>query len=103
MTIKKRFLDAVIKGELGSVEDVGIIVTLHEFKMYFKDINTQYSNSFLPAAVIENGQRSITHTKFLFRLRKGVYLVHPDAIESHIVIPQVGGGEVNEPELSYMV
>ncbi len=103
MTIKQRFLDAIVRGELGSNEDLGMIVSLHEFKIYFKDINTQYVNSFLPAAVIEPGQHSITHTKFLYRIRKGIYLVHPDAIESHIMVPQTGVGSVNEPCLSYAV
>ena len=104
MTIKQRFLDAIVKGELGSIEDMGVIVTLKEFKAYFQDINARYSNSFLPAAVIETGQSSITHTKFVFRIRKGVYLVHPDAIETHIILPQFrGDNSVNEPALSYMV
>lgn len=103
MAMKQRFLDAVVKGELGSKEERGVVVTLSEFKIYFKDINTQYSNSFLPAAVIENGQRSVTHTKFLFRIRKGVYLVHPDAIEDHIIMQYTSEKSINEPELRYMV
>jgi len=103
MTIKQRFLDAIVKGELGSNEDLGVIVTLHEFKVYFKDINTQYVNSFLPAAVIETGQHSVTHTKFLFRIRKGVYLVHADAVDSHILMLQAGARSVNEPCLSYAI
>jgi len=82
-TLKQRFFDAIIKGELGSVEDRGVIVTIKEFSAYFSDIKTQYVSSFLPAAVIETGQTSVTHTKFLYRLSKGVYLVNKDAIEAH--------------------
>ncbi|MFK5915472.1 MAG: hypothetical protein QM484_13960, partial [Woeseiaceae bacterium] len=63
------------------IEDRGVIVTLKEFRDYFSDIKTQYSMSFLPAATIEPGQVSISHTKFVFRIRKGVYLVHEDALE----------------------
>lgn len=80
--LKERFLSAVNNGELGSVDDRGVIVTLKEFKRHFTDIKTQYVTSFLPAATIEPGQVSMTHTKFVFRLRKGVYLVHCDALEN---------------------
>jgi len=82
-TLKQRFFEAIIKGELGTVEDRGVVVTLKEFSDYFDDIKTQYVSSFLPAAVIETGQTSVTNTKFLFRLSKGVYLVHGDAIEAY--------------------
>ena len=80
MTLKEKFLTAIIDGELGVLGDYGAIVTLAEFKRYFKDIETDYVNSFMPAAVIEAGQYSATHTKFLFRVKRGVYRVHPDAL-----------------------
>lgn len=83
MTLKNRFLEAVSSGDLGQVDDFGVIVSLKEFKAYFCDVKSDYVNSFLPAAVIETGQRSVTHTKFLFRVRKGVYRIHPDAIEDY--------------------
>ena len=83
MTLKIRFLEAVSSGELGEVDDSGLIVSLKQFKSYFKDVKSDYINSFLPAAVIEAGQKSATHTKFLFRVRKGVYRVHDDAMEAH--------------------
>jgi len=79
-SLKYRFLEAVVNGELGSRENSGIIVTLKAFKTYFSDIKTDYVNSFLPAATIETGQRTITHTKFLYRVKKGVYLVHGDVL-----------------------
>ena len=81
MTLKNRFMEAVASGELGEVDDFGVIVSLKQFKHYFSDVTSDYINSFLPAAVIETGQYSTTHTKFLFRIRKGVYRVHPDAID----------------------
>jgi len=55
-------------------------VTLKAFKAYFSDIKTDYINSFLPAATFEPGQSSVSHTKYLFRVRKGAYLIHPDAL-----------------------
>lgn len=83
MTLKERFLDAVSRGDLGEVDDFGVVVSLKQFKTYFKDVKSDYINSFLPAAVIEIGQQSTTHTKYVFRVRKGLYRVHPDALQAH--------------------
>jgi len=80
MTLKDRFIKAIQSGELGRVEEQGVIVTLKEFKAYFSDVETQYNMSFLPAATIEPGRSAMSHTKFVFRLRKGVYLVHGDVL-----------------------
>ena len=82
--LKDRFLEAVAKGELGSIENSGTVVTLKAFKAYFSDIKSSYINSFLPAATLEPGQVSASHTKFLFRLRKGAYRVHPEALEVYV-------------------
>jgi hypothetical protein len=84
VTLKQRFLYAVYMGELGSVDDQGTVVTLRQFKAYFKDIKTRYRTSFLPAAAIEVGQHTMTHTKFVFRISKGVYRVHPDAVNAFL-------------------
>jgi len=78
--LKDRFLEAVARGELGVVENRGTVVSLKEFKAYFSDIKTDYINSFLPAATLQPGQLSASHTRYLFRVRKGVYLVHPDVL-----------------------
>jgi len=83
LPLKDRFLIAVVKGEIGRIENSGVIVSLKEFKAHFNDITSDYINSFLPAATIEPGQRSITNTKYLFRVKKGVYLVHPEVLESY--------------------
>lgn len=82
MTLKQRFLKAVGSGELGKVTELGIIVTVPEFKAFFSDLNVRYSTSFLPAAAIEQGRYRITHTHFVFRLRAGIYRVHPDALKA---------------------
>ena len=84
MTLKKRFLDAVVSGELGCVEDRGVVVTLKQFKAYFSDVTTDYNNSFLPASTIEPGRVDMSRTRFLYRLRKGVYLVHVGALDEFI-------------------
>jgi len=63
-----------------------VIVERREFKKYFSDIKSDYVNSFLPVATIEKGRCSISHTKYLFRIKKGTYRVHPDAIKEQIRI-----------------
>jgi hypothetical protein len=79
--LKEHFLAAIKKGKLGSVDDEGIVFTLKEFKKCFSHIKTDYINSFLPAATLEPGQFTLTRTKFLFRIRRGVYRVHNDLLE----------------------
>ena len=108
MTLKERFLDAVSNGYLGEVDDFGVVVSLKQFKTYFKDVKSDYINSFLPAAVIEIGQQSTTHTKYVFRVRKGLYRVHPDALQQHAatdynaeILPSHLSDKVEEPFLSY--
>ena len=84
MLMKRRFLNAVVSGELGKVDDSGVVVELKQFKAFFYDIESDYVNSFLPAATIEKGRTELSHTKYLFRVRKGVYRVHPEVIEQHL-------------------
>lgn len=81
--LKDRFLMAVVNGELGRQENSGVVVSLKEFKAHFNDIKSDYINSFLPAATIEPGQRSVTNTKYVFRVKKGVYLVHPEVLVTY--------------------
>ncbi|MCW8936031.1 MAG: hypothetical protein OQK98_15055 [Gammaproteobacteria bacterium] len=83
LPLKDRFLLAVVNGDIGRVENSGVIVSLKEFKVYFSDITSDYINSFLPAATIEPGQRSVTNTRYVFRVKKGVYLVHPEVLEEY--------------------
>jgi len=79
-SLKTRFINTIASGELGKVDEQGITFTLKEFKACFSDIKTDYINSFLPASTIESGRMEISHTKFLFRIRKGVYRVHPELL-----------------------
>jgi len=85
MTLKQRFIQAIVSGELGKrTEQGGATVSLREFRQYFNDVDYNYAGSFLPGAVIECGQLSASHTRFVFRVGRGVYLVHPDAIEEYL-------------------
>ncbi len=86
MTLKQEFLKAIWEGELGQQDENGITVSLREFRQYFKHIESGYLTSFLPASVIEEGQFSVTHTRFLFRVKKGVYKIHPDALQEYALL-----------------
>jgi hypothetical protein len=79
--LKEHFFEAINSGKLGRITDRGIEFTLKEFKQVFSYIETDYINSFLPAATLEPGMKTMTHTKFLFRINKGSYLLHPDALD----------------------
>lgn len=103
MQMKERFLNAVISGELGKQDEFGVVVTLKEFKSYFSDMQTGYINSFLPAAVIETGQYSVTNTKYVFRLKSGVYRVHPQAIAEQIKLNEQKRNIIEEPRSLYIV
>ena len=103
MQMKERFLNAVISGELGKEDEFGVVVTLKEFKRYFCDLQTGYINSFLPAAVIETGQYHATNTKYLFRIRNGVYRVHPQAIDEQIKLNEQKRNIIEESRSLYVV
>jgi len=79
-SLRSRFINAIASGALGRVDESGITFTLKDFKQCFSEIKTDYINSFLPASTIESGRMEMSHTKFLFRIRKGVYRVHPELL-----------------------
>ena len=84
MKIKHLFLDAISNGDLGSVDDNGIIVTLKDLEKTFPQINTQYIHAFLPKATLSQNEHQMTQNKFLYRICESAYRVHPDAVEDHI-------------------
>ena len=79
--LKMRFLKAVLAGELGSNDKQGITVTSKEFISYFNDIHPGYVKKFLPAATIEKGRTEASYTQYIFRVRRGVYRLHSQAID----------------------
>lgn len=82
MTLKQRFFQALIKGQLGIEDQYGFMITKKEFTAHFKDIKPGYSNTFLATAVMYNG---LTHTQYLSRIKTGVYRVHPVAIKEYLM------------------
>ncbi|HED35225.1 MAG TPA: hypothetical protein ENJ08_13595 [Gammaproteobacteria bacterium] len=87
-TLRQRFLAAVRSGELGRPGENGVELTVKEFKALFREVNHNYLGSFLSAATLEKGRLQMTHTQYVFRLRKGVYRVHPDVFKPSQRSPQ---------------
>jgi len=84
--LKHYLLDAVISGDIGERTDNGLIVTTKEFVQFFEDKHQSkkdYFRSYLPSVSIEAGRRDMRHNKFLFKVGRGIYKVHEDAIHSH--------------------
>jgi len=60
------------------------VVELPEFRQYFRtEVNSNYIETFLPSVVIEKGC-SVTLTKYLNRIRPGVYHVGFDVVKEQI-------------------
>jgi hypothetical protein len=75
MSLRERFLDAIIDGKLGQ----GIIVTRPQFIQYFKDDPLTYTGVFLSNSEMDTGQHS-DYIHFTLRIGKGIYRVHPVAL-----------------------
>lgn len=83
--MKDRFLNALIMGELGVKDSTGFIVTLREFKLYFRPkVKSNYVETFLPSVVIEKGRNGVTPTRYVVRKGKGVYHVGFDVVKEQI-------------------
>ena len=77
MGLRERLLDALIAGQIGH----GIVVTRQEFIQHFSDVGEGYTGVLLSNAEITTAPpHSPTYKYFTIRLRKGVYLIHPNAI-----------------------
>ena len=81
MTLRDRFLDALIDGQLGN----GIIVTRQEFMRFFSDDNSATTGVFLSNSEINTGtSHSPTYTHFTLRVEEGQYRVHPQVIQERM-------------------
>lgn len=81
MTLRERFLDAIIDGQLGN----GIIVTRYGFMQFFSSDNPATTGVFLSNSEIETGTlHSPTYTHFTLRVAEGQYRVHPKAIQERM-------------------
>jgi len=82
-TVKYCLLSAVLKGEIGEITVKGVVINTAQFNAFFSELNARYRTAFLPAAVIEVGRCGISHSKYLTRLSRGVYLIHEEALMEH--------------------
>jgi hypothetical protein len=77
MTLRSRFLDAIIDGQLGN----GIIVTRKEFMDFFAQDNATTTGCFLSNSEIETGTHSPSYNHFTMRVSEGTYRVHPLSLQ----------------------
>lgn len=77
MTLRNRFLDAVIDGHIGN----GIIVTRKQFMDFFAQDNATTTGCFLSNSEIETGTHSPSYKHFTLRVSEGSYRVHPVALQ----------------------
>ncbi len=85
--LKDKFLDAIIEGGLGVLTKDGIIISSKEFTHYFitRGHKKEYLRCYLSSVVIEPGRHAMLHNKFLFRIKQGVFRLHPDAISRYLL------------------
>ena len=82
MTLRQRFLDAVIDGHLGK----GITVTRQEFMKLFADENPTTTGCFLSnSELITGSPHSPMYTHFTIRMADGQYRVHPEALAARMI------------------
>lgn len=81
MTLRDRFLDAMIDGQLGS----GIVVSRQKFIQFFANDNPATTGVFLSNSEINTGApHSPTYTHFTLRVQEGRYMVHPQALQERM-------------------
>lgn len=76
MTLRERFLDAMIHGKIGT----GLMVSRSELMNHFKDDNPKTTGCFLSNSEMITGVHSPTYTHFTLRATDGVYRIHPTAL-----------------------
>jgi len=80
MLLRKRLMQALENGDIGHSTPLGIEFSSAEYILFFDDLNPLYRRAFLPASTIESGRTQATNVKFLYRIRRGHYRLHHDAI-----------------------
>jgi len=81
MTLRDRFLDAMIDGHLGK----GIVVSRKEFMEFFSSDNPATTGVFLSNSEINTGApHSPTYVHFTLRVDEGRYRVHPQVIQERM-------------------
>lgn len=77
MTLRERFLDALIDGHIGR----NGVITRREFMTFFSEENPLTTGCFLSNSEMTSGVvHSPNYTHFTIRVSKGAYRVHEEAI-----------------------
>ncbi|MFV7771608.1 hypothetical protein [Shewanella marisflavi] len=78
LSLKERFLDAMIDGKIGR----GLVVTREEFMAYFDKDNSNTTGCFLSNSEVKTGAvHSPTYDHFTQRIGDGTYRILPKALE----------------------
>ena len=81
MSLRERFLDAMIDGELGR----GLVISRHDFMAHFQVDNPATTGVFLSnSEVVTGAPHSPTYTHFTQRVSDGVYRVLPEALAARM-------------------
>lgn len=81
MTLRERFLDAIIDGQLGN----GIIVTRQKFMQFFSNDKPATTGVFLSNSEINTGApHSPTFAHFTLRIVEGRYHIHPQTLQERM-------------------
>jgi hypothetical protein len=76
MSLREELLDEIIAGKLGN----NGVVTRQEIINHFPNYPETYTGVFLSNSEMDTGQHSPTYEKFTQRIDRGVYQIHPNAI-----------------------
>ncbi len=81
MSLRERFLDAMIDGELGR----GLVISRQDFMAHFHVDNPATTGVFLSnSEVVTGAPHSPTYTHFTQRVSDGVYRVLPEALAARM-------------------
>jgi len=76
MSLREKFLDALIDGRIGR----NGVVSRKELMTFFHEEKKTYTGVFLSNSEMQTGQHSPTYEHFTVRVGKGVYRVHHRAL-----------------------
>jgi hypothetical protein len=80
MSLHNDVIDAFNNGSLGN----GVDFTRQELVSAFPNYSPNYTGCFLSNSEMRTGQHSPTYRHFTIRVRRGVYRIHPSALQERI-------------------
>lgn len=80
MSLRTDLVDAIIDGFIGNGTDF----TRQEVISAFPNLSPNYTGCFLSNSEMRTGQHSPTYKHFTVRVARGVYRVHPAALQTRM-------------------